>query len=304
MPSINLSPIDVGGPCKLSDNGTVIYFEKGVKIIPVPKFRGIPKSIVDEDDDTLVDLYYQIKGQPKAIWNSTYRGVLLPSALLNMSVGGTPIVGTANRTVSIIGANGQGRDFVRGKLVQPPSVFFGLGEDTYGEAVWECYIGTGKSLSDAGAFFTLNTTAWSQSDYPTGHLEEVATAAYGALTGFDAIFAEKGFKLTHSLSTRPLLQGNLTVDRVVKGYRGMIDFIPQEPTIAQIEAAMATYGGVGTRSSTNAFDLVVSSANASMTLKSASLQKGEYNYDLDSNRIGGLQFKSALATPGTRLAFT
>jgi len=229
--------------------------------------------------------------------------VLLPSALTNMAVGGAPIVGVANRTVSIIGSNSQGRDFVRGALVQMPTVFFGLGEDTFGEAVWECYIGQGKSLSDAGAFFSLNTTAWSQADYPAGHLEEVATAAFGALAGFDVIFAEKGFKLTHQQKTRTLMQGNITVDKIVTGYRGMIDFIPQEPTIAQIEAAMATSGGIGTRSSTNAFDLVVTSANAAMTLKSAAIQKGEYNYDLDANRIGGLQFKNALATPGTRLVF-
>src|SRR4051812_2678453 len=103
-----LSQIDVGGPCKLNDNGVVLYFEDGVKITPTPSYRDIPSDVGGEQDMTLVDLVYKITGRPKAVWNSTYRGALLPDAFINWTTAGGLLCGSSNRTVTVLGSDAKG----------------------------------------------------------------------------------------------------------------------------------------------------------------------------------------------------
>jgi hypothetical protein len=45
MPTVALGQIDVGGPCKISDNGVVIYFADGVTIKPEPVWRAISSAV-------------------------------------------------------------------------------------------------------------------------------------------------------------------------------------------------------------------------------------------------------------------
>jgi hypothetical protein len=185
-------------------------------------------------------------------------------------------------------------------------VNLGLGMSLYGECEWTGYIGHGKALTDADAFYSLNTTAWSQADYPTGHQEEMATAAWGSVSGFAAMFAEAGFKLTHELKLDAVKQGNVTVDHRVNGYRGMMSFLPQQPTTAQLKTALfmdGTSGGIGVRRSANAADLVVAGTNATITLKGSAPRTGAFVFDNKQNRHGEFAFVTALTTPGTRLTF-
>ena len=124
--------------------------------------------------------------------------------------------------------------------------------------------------------------------------------------GWDAVFAEGGFKLAHESKLRAVKQGNLTVDQVVQGYRGMFSFTPQEPTTTQLKAALAfdnTAGGPGVRRSTNAVDAVVAGSGISVTLKSAGLRNGGFHYGNDKNRHGEFTLVSAVTSPGTNLVF-
>lgn len=307
MPTIDLTSINVGGPCKITDNAIVFYFEGGVVIEPQAQLRGIPSALAGEDDDVLVDLFYKIRGQPKAIWTSNSRSILLPSALHSFSAAGARLIGAANRALTVNGSDANGFTFTRAQLTKMPDLNLGVGMSLYGEAEWTAFIGHGKSLVDADAFYALNTTAWSQADYPTTHLEEVFTAAWGAVTGFTAMFAETGFKLTHELKLDPVKQGNVTVDYRVNGYRGMVSFNPQQPTTAQLKSALAldnTAGGIGARRSANAADLVITGASGSVTLKGCAPRTGKFVFDNKENRHGEFAFVNALTTPGTRLSFT
>ena len=211
MPTTALDHIDVGGPCKINDNGVIIYFEGGVKLTPHPTWRSSGTSVGGEHDDTLVDLFYTITGPPKAVWNANYRGALLPDAYTNWTVAGARLCGSANRTVSIIGSDAHGFDMVRCSLTKMPTVFGGVGKALFGEIEYTAFIGQGKALTATDAFYTENTTAWSQSDYPTSHQEQVCTGAWGAVSGWDTVFAEDGFALSHEFGTSPVKQGNMTV---------------------------------------------------------------------------------------------
>lgn len=305
MPAINLSSIDVGGPCKLSDNGSIIYFDAGVKITPQPVWRQIESAVAGQQDDVLVDLTYKITGTPRSVWNPTYQGVLLPAALTNWSNTGARLIGAVNRPVSILGVDSNGFDFTRAILTKMPDVNLGLGTELYGEAEWTAFIGDGSALTDDDAFYTQNTTAWDQSDYPTTHQEALCTAAWGGVSGWDTVFAEKGFKLTHELQLDKVTQGNVTVDLRVNKYRGMISFTPEEPTTAELLAALGFQGsgaGIGMRRSSNTNNFVVTGASISVTLNSAGLNKGEFIFDNKANRHGEFAMITALTTPGTRLA--
>ena len=304
MPTTALGQIDVGGPCKISDNGVIIYFEGGVKLTPHPTWRASGTSVGGEHDDTLVDLYYTITGTPKAVWNATYQGALLPAAYTNWTVAGARLCGAANRTVSIIGSDGHGFDMVRGCLTKMPTVYAGVGKALYGEIEYTCFIGQGMALTDAGAFYTENTTAWTQADYPTSHQEQVCTAAWGAVAGWTSIFAEDGFGLSHDFGTAAVKQGNMTVDFRIQKYRAMLAFLPQQPTTAQLLAALAFQGaggGVGMRRSANAADFVVAGTGLSITVKSAGLNRGLFVFDAKANRPGEFGMITAQTLPGTRL---
>ena len=306
MPTIALDQITIGGPCKLTDNSQAIYFDGPVRITPQATWRAIPSAVGGEHDDVLVDLTYKIAGTPKSVWSSGVRGILLPDTLLNWSTAGAALLGTTNNSVTVNGSDANGFTFTRAKLTKPPGVFLGLGAALYDEAEWTAFIGQGKALTDADAFYSLNTTAWSQSDYPTAHQEQMCTAAWGAVTGWTALFSEAGFKLAHELKLNPVKQGGVTVDMKVESYRGMISFTPQQPTTAQLKTALAmdTGGGLGVRRSGNAADFVVSGTGIGVTLKSAGLRSGSFLFDNKMNRHGEFAMVTALTTPGTRLAWS
>jgi len=306
MPTIALDQITVGGPCKITDNSQVIYFDGPVKITPQPVWRAIPSAIGGEHDDVLVDLTYKITGTPKSVWTSGVRGILLPAALHSFSAAGARIIGAANRAVTVNGSDAQGFTFTRAVLTKMPDVYMGLGKGLYGECEWTAFIGHGKALVDVDAFYATNTTAWSASDFPTSHQEQMCTAAWGAVTGFTSLFAEEGFQLTHELKLDEVKQGNVTVDFKVNGYRGMIDFLPQQPTTAQLLTALSFQGasaGIGVRRSANKADLVVAGSGISVTLEDASPRTGEFVFDNKLNRHGNFKFVTAATEPGTRLTF-
>lgn len=304
MPTVALGQIDVGGPCKISDNGVVIYFDDGVTIKPEPVWRAIPSAVGGEHDDVLVDLTYKIIGTPKSVWNASYRGALLPSAYTNWSAAGARMCGTANRAVNVLGTDSKGFNFTRACLTKMPDVFLGLGQALYGQVEYTGYIGQGKALVDVDAFYSENSTAWDGSDYPTSHQETMCTLAWGAVTGWDTVFAEGGFKLTHELKTNPVKQGNVTVDQRIQSYRAMLSFTPEEPTTTQLLTALAFQGassGLGVRRSANAAAAVVAGSGISVTVASAGVRTGQFEFDSKKNRHGEFAMVSALTAPGTRL---
>lgn len=306
MPNIALDQITVGGPCKIVDNAISFYFEHGVKITPKANWRALQSDVAGEQDDTLVDLVYEISGTPKAVWDANRRSILLPNNLFNWATAGARLIGALNRTVSVVGSDNSGFDFTRAILTKPPELNLGLGLSLYGPATWTAYIGQGKALNDAAAFYIQNTTAWSQADYPLVNEEEMFTATWTGNAGFNQIFAETGFKLAHELKLDAVKQGNVTVDHKVNGYRGMFSLTPQQPTTAQLLAALAYQGaggGLGTRRSSNAADLVVMGSAATVTLKSCAPRTGVFNFDSKLNRHGEFNFVTALTVPGTRLVF-
>ena len=306
MPNIALDQITVGGPCKIVDGGVSIYFEKEVVITPKPTWRGLPSAVAGEEDDTLVDLVYEITGTPMAVWTAPWRGVLLPATLHSFLSTGARLIGAVNRTVSVIGSDSNGFDFTRAILTKMPGIGMGLGLSLYDSCTWTAFIGQGNALTDANAFYVPNGTAWSQADYPLTHEEEMFTAAWGANAGFTNLFSEGGFKLAHESKLDPVKQGNVTVDMRVNGYRAMTSFLPQQPTTAQLKAALAmdgAGGGLGSRRSANAADLVIAGSAATITHKSCAPRTGKFVFDNKQNRHGEFQFVTAQAQPGTRLVF-
>lgn len=300
MATIDNSLIVVGGPCKITDGSQVIYFEDDVIIEPKPSYRVVPNNVTGDQDDTVVDLVYSIRGKPKSSWIAGYRTALLPSALYNYTTAGARIIGAANRAVTVLGADGDQYAFTRAAVTKMPELFLGLGASLYSEVEWTGFIGQGKALTDADAFYTKTLGAsWVQSDYPTDNQEVICTGAWGAVTGWTTVYAETGFKLTHELGFQPVKQGNITVDQKVQHYRGMISFVPQGPTSAQLETALGMV--IGSRRSGNANSLVITGTGISVTLLAAALRKGAFVFGNKTNRQGEIAFVSALTGPGTRL---
>ena len=79
----------------------------------------------------------------------------------------------------------------------------------------------------------------------------------------------------------------------------MIKFKPQEPTSAQLLAALSPV--IGTRLSSNANAAVVTGSGISVTLASASVFTGQYAFDNKLNRHQEWGMITSLTAPGTRL---
>lgn len=302
---MDLSLINIGGPCKVTDVASVLYFEDDVQLVPNPVYRDVANNICGPDDGTLVDMTWTLRGRPKAIWNSTYRAALLPTTYLNMTAGGGRILGAANRAVQIDGTDGERYILHRAAVTKMPELFLGLGQPLYGEMEWTGYIKTAAALTDADAFMTQSTgQAWSQADYPTGNQEALCTGAWSGITGWSTVFAEEGFKISHELKLAPVKQGNITVDQRLVGYRAACMFKPQAPTSAQLITSLAhqnTGKGIGTRQSATAADFVITDGALSVTVKNAAVNKGNFTFSNKQNRPGEWGLISSITSPGNRL---
>ena len=303
MPTSNFSQITVGGPCKINDNGTVIYSEGNVTLTPKPVYRDVPNSLTTKEDQIMTGLTYEIDFTPKSIWNAAYRASLLPAAYTNFATGGARIIGAANRAVTIIGQDGEQWVFTRAALTKMPNIYFGLGKSLYSACQYSAFLGQGNALTDANAFVVQTTgAAWDQSDFPAGHQEAECQATWGATTGFAGMFAQEGFELQHEVDWADVKQGNILVDKRIAGYRGMIVFKPEGPTTAQLVGQFP--GQIGTRLSAGAANLVVSGSGISGTLLSAMPFRGKLNFDNKLLRHDEFAFVSSLPVPGARLAFS
>ncbi len=303
---MDLSLINIGGPCKITDVSQVIYSEGDVQLVPNPVYRGIASSVGGVMDDVLVGLTWTIRFTPKSIWSAGYRASLLPDALTNWTTSGARIIGAANRAVTILGADGEQFIFNRAALTKMPEVYLGLGNSLYGEAEFTAFIKTAAVPADTDAFYTQSTgVSWSQADFPTSHQEAICTGAWGAVSGWTTIYAEEGFRLSHELALEPVKQGNILVDYKVIGYRAGIMFKPQGPTSAQVLTGLGLQGasrGIGTRRTANANNMVVTGSGISVTVGGAALNKGSFVFDSKMNRHGEVGMITALTAPAaTRL---
>lgn len=302
---MDLSLINVGGPCKITDVDKVIYFEDDVQLIPNPVYRDVQNSISGAEDGTLVDMTWTIRGRPVAVWNADYRAALLPAAYRNFTAAGGRIIGATNRAVQIDGTDGERFVFHRAALTKLPDLFLGLGESLYGEVEWTAFIKTSAAFTDVDAFYTQSTgQAWSQADFPTAHQEAICTGAWGAVAGWSGLYSEDGFRLAHELAFADVKQGNVTVDKRIVGYRAGCLFKPQQPTTAQLLSALQTQGtskGIGTRRSTNAADFVVTGSGISVTVEGANLNRGAFQFSSKVNRHGEWGMINSLTAPGDRL---
>ena len=305
MPTIALDQITIGGPCKIVDPNTTIYTEGDVVLEPSPTWRDIESAVLPGQDKVNIDNFWTAKFTAKSVWTAAYREFVLPAAFYNYAVGGARMIGAANRLVHIYGADGVGYDLTRAIVTELAPLYYGLGESVYGESTITAFIGHGKALTDADAFLTPNALAWDQTDYPTTHQEAMATLAWGAVAGWTpAVFAEKGFKHTHELKKEPVRQGGVLVDYRVQSYRGMLSFLPQKPTSAQLLSAASAIQTIGARQSSNANNAVISASGLTATLYSTALEKLSYHFDNKLNRHGEIQLVTAMTGASTtRLAF-
>lgn len=302
MPALTEGQITIGGPCKINDPNGVIYTEGDVVLTPKFKYRGVPSAVLGEQDDVLVDAWWEVEFTPKSVWTAPYRAVLLPTAFYNYAGAGAPLIGPANRTVNIWGADGNGFDLTRAIITEMPAVYCGLGKSVYDKCKMTAFLGNGSALTDANAFMVPNSTAWSQADYPTTHQEQLASLAWGAVTGWDTVYGEDGFKLTHEFKTSDLKMGGITIDKKIQSYRGMLSFMPQEPTTAQLLTALNPV--IGSRRSSTANTAVVTETGMSVTLYSAAVRQLAFHFDSKMNRHGELQLVTAMTGASTtRLAF-
>lgn len=304
MPTSNFSQITVGGPCKILDPlGNTIYSEGNVTITPKPKYRDVPSSLTTKDDQILIDLWYEIDFTPKSVWSASYRASLIPNAYTNFVTGGGRMIGAVNQGMTVLGADGEQWLFKRACLTKMSNVYFGLGKSVYSAAQYTAYLGQGNALTDANAFVVQSTgNAWSQADFPTAHQEAECQATWGTATGYNGMFAQEGFELQHELETADVKQGNITVDKRIVGYRGMVVFKPEGPTTAQLVGQFP--GVIGTRLSAGGQNLVITGAGISGTLYGAMPFRGKFNFDLKLLRHDEFAFVTAINQPGTRLTFS
>lgn len=319
VPTLDLTAIVIGGPCKITDSTTVFYTESDVRLVPEVDWRAIPSSLAGNIDSIIQNLRWVVRFTPKSVY--AYNGALCPTAYFNWTVSGARMFGTGNRAVTILGSDGQQYALTRAKVTKVPDIYCGLGKSMWGEVEYTAFPGTGLALNDATLFYTASTgVSWTQTDYAAlaaAHQEAICSAAWGAGTGFTKIFAEEGFAISHELATEPVKQGNVTVDFKIVSYRAMVRFKPQGVgltealLLAASQFASGSNLGIGTRmtqnSLANCHDFVVTdgagAGSINITMASMAIQGGEFVFDGKLNRFGEFAFITANTAPGNRLVF-
>jgi hypothetical protein len=284
------------GPAYAAFDGANFQFSGDSKIEIVPTTQIVRSALYGKIDETVSDLAVKCTGTPLT-WSSL--SVLFPYL--------TPTVGQrlyGNADLPLVWASNNGDVFTvaNAAVTRMPDLTLGVEKDIMGPVEFTGLIINGGDPESANSYYTIATgQAFSAPSLDvTKVTRQHYTASWGSVAGFTNFQAQDVWTIRHELELNPVKIQGRTVDMTVSGYRAMARCRPAEPTMANIDAALAMQGtgaSQGRRLSATAADLVITGQNSvSITLKNAALKSAGFVFGGRPLRNGELGWVSTWVT--------
>ena len=280
------------GPAVVTFNSLNFFTRDDLVVRHAPVWNPVNTSLHGTVDRFIRDRVYKISLKLWGAWENL--STLFPSYAMNPTAG-TSIFGTSDVTLVILARNGDKITYTNARITKVANLYLGVDADLFSADVeFTAILANSANPEDANAYYTLATgQSYAETSFAKTNFKRLRFAgAWGAITGFTAIVAQKGFSVGWDLDARPLLCDGLgTVDFTVgeNTLQGTCKAIPIQPTLAQIEANASAQGvQLGTLLSTASADLVLTANGGSpaITLKNAGISEHGYAFGIEPLRVG------------------
>lgn len=240
--------------------------------------------------------------------------VLFPSGVLTPTIG-SGLYGTSDLPLVVLARNGDQITYHNAQLTKLQDLYLGIDDEIFAaDLEFTALIADGKNPEDASAYYTIATgQSYSDSTFALANFKQQRySAAWGAVTGFTAFQAEKGWRIAWDLGLTPAYSANVgTYDMIISGFMGRASCRPiNQPTMAQLEAAANTganasnvLGRLLSGGQTAAADLAITGSGVSVTLKNAGIADHGYAFSPSEQRFGEVTWESTVGfSAGTAAA--
>lgn len=300
------------GAAKVTWNGATFFSRDAINLRALPQWTPLQTSVHGVIDQIRKDFTVKITLRLWGAWENL--SVLFPSGATT-PVPGTGIYSTTDLPLVILARNGDQITIHNAQITKLADLYLGVDDEIYAADVeFTGVIADGKNPEDASAYYTIATgQSYTDTTFAkTNFKAQRYSAAWGAVAGFTAFQAEKGWRINWSYDLQPAYSANIgTYDMILQNFEGEARCIPiGQPTLAQLETAANAganasnlLGHLLSGGQTAAADLVITGSGASVTLKNAGIMEHGYNFSTTATRIGEVAWKSTVGfTTGTAAA--
>ena len=284
------------GPAKVTFGGASFYSRDDIVSRFSPVWNPVPTSMYGQVDQTIKDRVYKVALR---LWGAYENlAILFPSYVMAAQAGAS-IFGVTDTPLVILARNGDQITYVNAKITKVAALYLGVDSDLFAADVeFTAIIANSTNPETASAYYTVATgQSYTDSDFAKTNFKRVRfSGAWGSVTGFTTIQAQKGFAVSWDLDAQPLTaDGYGTVDFTVgpNTMQGICKCIPIQPTLTQIETAARAQGtAFGALLSATAADLVLTGSGISVTLSGAAITEHGYAFGVTPLRVGEMTFKT------------
>lgn len=282
------------GPAHVTFGGATLFTRDDLVPSHAPVWNPVSASLHGQIDKFKADLVIEIPLMLFGNWENL--SVLFPSAVLNPTIGASLFSGSDSPLV--IHARNQDRiTYHNARLTKLAGLYLGVDAELFAAAcVFTALLKDGANPEDAGAYFTRDTSAYSETSFAKTNFKKVrTTAAWSGKTGFTSFVSEKGFNVAWTLDAQPqVVDGLGTVDMYIGpgGLTGACKCVPIGPTSAQKDTAQALGSAHGALLSAGAANLAITGTVLSVTLNNAAMVESSSAFGITPLRIGEVAWET------------
>lgn len=286
----------IRGPGTVTFGGVAIHDSSGIDASIESSTADISASVSGRIDTIKTDQVGRITLTPAGGITSALLSALFPSHVTTPAPG-TSLFGSADSPLVISSKAGTKVTFAAAALTKCPELVLSPVKTAFGQMEFTALVGNGKLPSEANAFYSVASAAYSGGSPSTAKMSGFHyVGKFGDLTISDTL---DGWKVTPELQLEPVTTDSQgTVDYTLSGVTVRASCTPLGLTESQILAALPVGKGRGA-SLTTSSDLVISSTGGlAVTLKCASLVTGPIRWGASTLRAGEIGFVANVAASG------
>lgn len=281
-------------PGILTFNGGTFFTRQDISNRHVATWKEVITTVYGAQDKVRTDWVIKNNFLLWGAWENL--PILFPAYAMGAQIGAS-VFGNADVPAVIQGTNNDRITYVNSAITKLSGLYLGVDEDLFAAGVEvTSLIGNGKNPEDVSSYIIHDSNAYNEGAFSRANFKRTRfSAAWGAVAGFGAVLAQKGFHIDWALDATPVpVDGLGTVDYTVKGFKGMTKFIPIGPSRAQINAASQLNTTLGTAASSNAADLAITGSNAGpqITMNSAFMAEHGFEFGIEPLRNGEITLET------------
>lgn len=302
------------GSAKITWNGATFFARDDISARHTPEWVPVRSSAHGNINKARKDFIMRKTLRLWGAWENL--SVLFPSAVLTPTIG-AGLYGTSDLPLVILAKNGDQITYHNTQLTKLPDLYLGIDDEIFAADVeFTSLIADGKNPEDASAYYTIATgQSYSDSTFAlTNYKQQRYSSAWGAVPGFTAFQAEKGWRIRWNLGLdfNAAYSSNVgTYDAIITDFSGQASCMPiNQPTLAQLETAANAganasnvLGRLLSGGETTAADLVTTGSGVSVTLKNAGIIEHGYVFGPAAQRFGEVTWETTVGfSAGTAAA--